>query len=87
MLIWTFHVQNLGTTGVGSLHEVLVNLGGWPTIDPNWDDQKFDFARTTATARRLYGHSPFFTLYVHIHPKNRTRNTIYVSLQPGHDLI
>ena len=62
-----------------SVHKILNSLGGWPSMDTHWSEEKFEFLNSVAKARRLYGHSPFFNLFVSSHPKNRTRNVIYVS--------
>ena len=52
--------------------------GGWPMIQENWQQDKFDWAVEVGELRAKYGLNLFLSSYVSMDEFNADRNLIYV---------
>lgn len=65
----------LAKRGVEPLLNLLDSLGGWPVINPNWDESKFDWLNLTAQLRR-YNNDILIVEWVGPDIKNSDENII-----------
>lgn len=65
----------LAKRGIEPLLSLLDTLGGWPAINPNWDENKFDWLNLTAHLRR-YNNDILIVEWVGPDIKNSNENII-----------
>jgi len=65
--------------GTEPLTELLSQLGGWPVLDPNWDESTFDL-ETTVAKLRLYGSRPLVNMWVGVDDRHSDVHVISVSI-------
>jgi len=61
------------------LTDLLTELGGWPVLDPNWDESKFDL-ETVVAKLRLYGSRALVNMWVGVDDRHSDVHVIAVSL-------
>lgn len=61
--------------GIEPLKVLLDSLGGWPLLDPNWDEKKFDWLELVANLRR-YNNDILIVEYVSADIQNSNMNII-----------
>lgn len=61
--------------GIEPLKELLETLGGWPLLDPNWDEKKFDWLELVANLRR-FNNDILIVEYVSADIQNSNMNII-----------
>uniref|UniRef100_A0A1B0CX70 M13 family peptidase n=1 Tax=Lutzomyia longipalpis TaxID=7200 RepID=A0A1B0CX70_LUTLO len=61
--------------GIAPLNELLESLGGWPALDPHWDESTFDWLNLTAQLR-LYNNDILIMEWVGPDIKNSDENII-----------
>lgn len=61
--------------GIEPLLDLLKSLGGWPALDPDWDETNFDWLNLTAQLR-LYNNDIFIVEWVGPDIKNSDENVV-----------
>jgi len=63
-----------------SFNGIVTALGGWPVIDPRWDDSGFDLATLLANLQASsYGFTPLVLLFVSVDERNSVAHRILVT--------
>jgi membrane metallo-endopeptidase-like protein 1 len=65
------------------LRDLLRDLGGWPVLDPNWDETAFDPTEVMAKLR-LYNNRVLINQWVSSDDKNSGVNIIQVGIEEYH---
>ncbi|XP_050413721.1 neprilysin-1 [Patella vulgata] len=63
--------------GIQPLVESLLSLGGWPVLQPSWNESTFDLVQILAKLKS-YKISPIINLFVGIDFKNSSSRSIYI---------
>lgn len=67
--------QLLKKRGIKPLIHLLDSFGGWPVLDPNWNEEKFNWINLTARLR-LYNNDIFIVQWIGPDLKNSDQNII-----------
>ena len=78
--MWFFKAQR-EVVGQIPLIELLNSLGGWPVLETNWNEEKWNMERSLGQIKRLYTGSILIRSAVAVDDKNSTNHLIQVKQQ------
>jgi hypothetical protein len=72
-------IEKLETLGLKSLQRFLVEIGGWPLLNPeNWSEPSFDLIDSIAKIMRSGSNGGILNAFIWRDIKNSSRNVIFV---------
>ena len=71
--------ETIEKIGYQPLHEQLEKFGGWPLIDPNWNEDEFNFMKLLSDLR-MVNNKYFVNGYVTVDYKNSSNHIFKVSV-------
>ena len=79
-MIVSYILDELDNTGSKPLLDLIKQVGGWPLLDPSWDESQFQWEELYVALRKM-NLKPLIDVSVGTDDKDSTRHVITVSMQ------